>query len=753
MANARDALLDGRVTPVWNVNKLVTFVRSNAGARGERVANNVGTGFTTYKMTDSRAMMPEIKKSMEGFAALIVLCSGELAVAMRQLIASYGTPSNASFVTMRIEAAAAFKRTLNAHATSHGMGPLYSHVDSAEDIANCFLSAMTMLPVPPETWNDQTAFRNAEGAFANGGLWPHQRTHLGPGMDPCSDVAAAMASHCHGGPLFKMLPPDVKVTYLRILAFLGGKKSIQLVGRMSSKAAHGTTPAQRNVSQSITHAALDVYLNELENCDDGNLCNIWRHLNRLAQVASFACFALAAMDEAFVVALDHFPEIEIAAELPGIYVATSSEQSPATTPASATLAISQALLENNLPWNFAIPGTVKQSPERAGTLKRSDGLRYLQDRLKQTNSTLLMPKASAAQRHWELWFSGLKDFQSMCPDVPTTWSLPALLGSVPLDDPRIYGWHDHKEAIESQGIEVTMEVFVAHMRKQMLPTNTTRAAAANELLDLKSHVSSLGDCLVLSTRLRTLFKQIYPMATVSSEPEPLTRLAAIREVHRLLSFVHASRKYSPVQKAWSRYTSYDSATMFDAYVDEAVHQNGDSISLCEKYLSAVCEQLERAHKMYQQLEVADSSQTANGKSTLTVAVAAKALKVDKKCLANLVAGLPVKSPGKRKNEGAAGQASKSARTESKPTTQLQEQVLRAMKADGKDLGELPQLAGTGPQVPFETQLQKVLGGACLLCGSSAHRASACSSKDLPAVKPFYKDFGKRMQRTKPSPAK
>ena len=56
------------------------------------------------------------------------------------------------------------------------------------------------------------------------------------------------------------------------------------------------------------------------------------------------------------------------------------------------------------------------------------------------------------------------------------------------------------------------------------------------------------------------------------------------------------------------------------YVEEKVHENGDTIVVTEAFLNSVCQQLEQAHSMHSQLQAVSEGLTVLPPSSLTPAV-------------------------------------------------------------------------------------------------------------------------------------
>jgi hypothetical protein len=163
---------------------------------------------------------------------------------------------------------------------------------------------------------------------------------------------------------------------------------------------------------------------------------------------------------------------------------------------------------------------------------------------------------------------------------------------------------------------------LAHVRQQVLATSTTKRAAWHELSALQEHYKVLDDCLELSTKLRQLFAQLFPAN--STEPEPASRLQAMRVVHNLLASLHRPAQTTALTKAWKNYDSYNSSSMFAEFVDANLHVDGASAGLCTHYLDAISRHLDLAHRMYVQTAPASGSHKNTEKKGANDSVAAAA---------------------------------------------------------------------------------------------------------------------------------
>ena len=194
-------------------------------------------------------------------------------------------------------------------------------------------------------------------------------------------------------------------------------------------------------------------------------------------------------------------------------------------------------------WVFAAPGVTTRTDD---TLSSTAGLKFISEQLKMNGSKFRMPKSGATHRDWEDWFLRISSFCLSCPSIDPTLLISTLTATIDRDDRRIYGWyHEGSEAVE-QG-DGSFKEFVAHVRKQVLSSNTTRREAAEQLAALVNNTDTVPDCVAMGTKLKQLFSQMYPVG-LSQEPEPTTRRLAVLDVHKLLqNLKHRKRKGSPSQ--------------------------------------------------------------------------------------------------------------------------------------------------------------------------------------------------------------
>ena len=150
-----------------------------------------------------------------------------------------------------------------------------------------------------------------------------------------------------------------------------------------------------------------------------------------------------------------------------------------------------------------------------------------------------------------------------------------------------------------------LDAFVAHVKRQVLSTNSTRREACAELKYLHSVVETFPDCSTIGTKVMQLFEQMYP-SNGSTEPEPMPMRLACIEVHKMLEFLKTKKVRSDVTRSWQALTSYDSSDMFEKYVDVQNHLSPTGVSTTEvatkAYLKSVVEHLNRAHRMFVQIE-------------------------------------------------------------------------------------------------------------------------------------------------------
>jgi hypothetical protein len=90
--------------------------------------------------------------------------------------------------------------------------------------------------------------------------------------------------------------------------------------------------------------------------------------------------------------------------------------------------------------------------------------------------------------------------------------------------------------MKGRGVTPTLAVFLQHVRKQVLSTSTSRRDARRELLELSEDYSHIPDCSSLSTKLKQLYAQLWPVSGANSEePEPMTRHEAVKAIHKIFA--------------------------------------------------------------------------------------------------------------------------------------------------------------------------------------------------------------------------
>ena len=249
-------------------------------------------------------------------------------------------------------------------------------------------------------------------------------------------------------------------------------------------------------------------------------------------------------------------------------------------------------------WNLQIPGM----PEKS-LASFSDAFRFVDSMCRDSKSVYRMPSEHADQRDWQAWFAEIRNLKRLFPSLPEQLVIQQLRGRTPVDDRRIFGWHEKTLASEQLGVQPTLEHFLQHVEQQIVRVGTTRRDAYTELQQLSKNFMQLEDCMVLCNRLKQLYQQMYPLQSdLSHELEPCTCLQAIRMVHEMLHKIRirGNARSSPLVKAWKDF-DYNHTLMFNTYIDEKLHTPCGTSVLSNQYMVEVCTQLEQAHRMFVQM--------------------------------------------------------------------------------------------------------------------------------------------------------
>ena len=329
--------------------------------------------------------------------------------------------------------------------------------------------------------------------------------------------------------------------------------------------------------------------------DDGDL-NILRLTRRWVSLMTLGVLTLCSLNDVFEglsasnAAADLFNP-ERPPSIDGLWVACNAVVDSAM--ANTDFGLSDG-------WSHVIPGVVPRTPvvevvtPRSASSASVGGLRFLGDQLRLTESKYRMPKDSDEQRIWEAWFTKIQNLETMFKDLPPKLIIPSLTGHIQADDRRIYGWGEIEAELKGRGVTPTLAVFLQHVRNQVLSTSTWRRYARRELLELSEDYSHIPDCSSLSTKLKQLYAQLWPVSGANSEePEPMTRHEAVKAIHKILARLPWG-KYSGLSalvRGWKAFTIYNHAVVFTEHVDENLYKNvnaDQAAVLAKAYLDHMC---------------------------------------------------------------------------------------------------------------------------------------------------------------------
>ena len=422
--------------------------------------------------------------------------------------------------------------------------------------------------------------------------------------DEYSPELAALLSRKLSGWLV-MMPPRCVALVLSVMSSLcvtpASERALLRFMRAEQAALEDAAVMEPRDLRAVMTAAAGVEFDPT----DGGSNNVARHANRLLTVSTFFSCTLVALTAMFQ---EHGIGIEDTTEVWGPPLPQPfprQHDSMGTLPGvqperhASGVKFTQGDANTKAPdWKFGKTGEVPNLPVPSA-LSAAEGLKFIGDQMKLKGSMYRMPPADATHRAWEAWFERLDEFSRTCPAIDPTVLVSTLTASIDRDDRRIYGWYDSsaRGGLLEDG---SLREFVLHVRKQVLSTSTTRHEAAQELKALSGLADKMPDCVTLATKLKQLMTQLFPQGE-TEEPEPMLRRAALILIHNMLRTLSTKRALGPVSKAFQSCAVYEHVDMFHRFIDVVLHEGGASEKVSDEYISTVCAQLEKAHRMHVQI--------------------------------------------------------------------------------------------------------------------------------------------------------
>jgi hypothetical protein len=482
--------------------------------------------------------------------------------------------------TVFSEAYSVFLSTFTRQCASLQVTAALSGTEPLDEREACFRSALNLLPDHFETLADQEE------------VWPK----LSEGLETLRPLFRVLVNQKTGF-LFRCLPGPARLLYLRcLLTFAASQEDdVQHFIRQqhTGPVMDNALAAERQMGSTATIA-------------DGGEDNLVRHYHRWNALASLAVIAMRSLHSGIVAAsrtpAQDIPQLRDDCSIPW----------PDFPEGSLLFNVQEAMdrfREEHVlvggEWIITPPGmsptTGLSATRRENRSDRSDGIKFLQGQLALPNSTYRIPKIGGSQMEWEEWLVKIKTLQTLFNDFPATIIIPMLTGSVPAHDRRIFGWFEKMVALEHAGRTPTLLEFLDHVRKQVIPNKVVRREAYMELEKLCRDYRKVTDCQALSTKLKQLWAQLYPLEIdEDSEVEPVSKVQVLRSIHTLLQDIKVKSKggRTDMMNAWGDWTAYDNAHMFATYVDSVLHTSKEATdSLATAFLQDVCSQLEKAHRM------------------------------------------------------------------------------------------------------------------------------------------------------------
>lgn len=408
-------------------------------------------------------------------------------------------------------------------------------------------------------------------------------------VDPVASVLSVLTSTQYGF-LFRSWPRSVRALYVRVLQLVTESRPNSLGDFVQAHSASAL-------------AALDLMNNAIDrSAIHGGEKNIIRQLDRINILVSFAIGSLAGLvqvNDRLMKDVDYPVQAALPA-LPDI-VATDFLQTSSWT-------VVQLILENPpmvgadvgrwiLIPTTAVIGELPVSTDRPSS--KLDGITYIAQQLRSAKCIYHMPLVSSEQIEWQEWFATIKGLIVSFPSMPIELLITCLTSQIKTNDQRIFGWPEKcLYLMRSQGTYTILD-WLEHVQDQVISSVTTRKSAYLELCELHHKLKHILDCVGLATKIKQLFKLIFPVLK-SKEREPCTWLQAILVVHNLLQTL-ANYGNHTCHKAWKMHDEYSHSADFREFIKASLHtDNSISSQISHVYLERKCLQLIEAHEQYTQ---------------------------------------------------------------------------------------------------------------------------------------------------------
>ena len=601
----------GSVPTVRNSDVMKAFWRLNCDKKG--LADHVKAYPLTIEFENSVKDVGTVPQALEylfDVAESHILWSAALSSEIQGNLRSLSEDARGE---QRVELYRTFMAAFRRHATTLQLSKLFEGPEEKdEDMRDRWYRALGSLAPPPAFAMDEGA---AWPAWADAGEWDGVQ-YAAPQMPP---VVGALLH-----PLLSAFVHALPLTGRAIV----GRVAMGLSG--SVRVANWVPDLMDFQPEGVMAGLLDgLEFSWGSDVTDGRDSNLYRTTRLFAYVASMALAVHAALIDAQLYAIRKGAAISAVCPYPApwggvegraaartaaiasmldVVLHTDTEGFVWTQP-NAAVPAGQAQLGGSGPRTPPPPGREPSSSvPKGGQLTLAQCVSTLSGLLKMGNSQYQMPKHQAPQRDWEAWFARVVDLPDKFPAMSASMALLHLMAGTAQDDARIYGWSERV----ARGEPGELSDFVAHVRKQVLATVTTRRDALTALEYLSAGgYKQVSDCSALATRLQQLYGQIWP-STPCDEVDPLSHLGTVRLINGCLNEAHSKAFGGNMSRAWRAYTSYEAAKLFDQYVEESLHRVSAEAStkLSNDYVIEVCRQLERAHLMY--VQTADLRVAAGG---------------------------------------------------------------------------------------------------------------------------------------------
>ena len=420
-------------------------------------------------------------------------------------------------------------------------------------------------------------------------------------LDPVASVQEVLTCRKYGF-LYKSWPHAVRALYVRFLQIVTSLRPSFLFDFVQAQAASALS-ALDLMDNAIYHSA-----------PNGGESNLIRQLDRVNLLVSFAIGSLAGLvqvNERLMKDVD-YPVQAALPPLPEI-VSTTFLQTSCWELSTQILAHPPLTGGAIGTWNMTPPiALTGETPVGSERKSKLDGINFISQQLRTPKCIYHMPLVTGSQTEWQEWFAIITGLIETFPTMQLDMLITCLTSQVKTTDQRIFGWPEKCLHLRNTKGSYTISDWLQHIQDQVISSVTTRKAAYAELSDLQNNLKHMLNCVGLATKIKQLFKLIFPIAPCK-ERDPCTWLQAIIVVHNLLVKLASTPATHLCSRAWKMHDECSHSADFRNYIKSDLHHdNIISSQISHTYLNEKCIQLIEAHEQYTQTTDVHANEPKSG---------------------------------------------------------------------------------------------------------------------------------------------